>query len=267
MSDEDKTKLLELPEGAYVASVQATGPNVVQVGDETHYLGEDGSPVMIGTPMKLEATSAATLVLADEVLRKQTDNKGSTYSLAEVLQVLKNSGIDVECGACMKVAFTGVTTAAAAHECKRVGAQPRRELHLETQNRALRAKLTRAKAFLKSLVFSIDELKLDDEIPAMVIDRPPCAECGCPYEEHDKGGCAPHYKASKKAGFITLCRCYKYVAPAAVPWRPPSVSPVEVKVCTQCGGSGEGPDQQQGAGDVYQGKCGRCKGTGEDPEQ
>lgn len=35
----------------------------------------------------------------------------------EVISALRNSGIDVECGACMEVAFTGVTTN--AHTCKK----------------------------------------------------------------------------------------------------------------------------------------------------
>lgn len=33
--------------------------------------------------------------------------------------------------------------------------------------------------------------------------------------------------------------------------------------CTECGGSGNGPDQIDGPGDVYQNKCGRCAGKGQ----
>lgn len=35
----------------------------------------------------------------------------------QIIQALKNVGIDVECGACMEVAFTGVTQA--EHTCKK----------------------------------------------------------------------------------------------------------------------------------------------------
>ena len=38
-----------------------------------------------------------------------------TFSLDEVLQILKNAGVDVTCGACMELAFTGTTLA--AHTC------------------------------------------------------------------------------------------------------------------------------------------------------
>lgn len=37
------------------------------------------------------------------------------YTQEDALQILKNVGIDTTCGACMEIAFTGVTTA--AHEC------------------------------------------------------------------------------------------------------------------------------------------------------
>lgn len=30
--------------------------------------------------------------------------------VTSIIQALKNSGIDIECGACMEIAFTGVTT-------------------------------------------------------------------------------------------------------------------------------------------------------------
>ena len=42
--------------------------------------------------------------------------------VAFALAVLKNVGIDTECGACMEVAFTGRTTH--AHECARGTATP-----------------------------------------------------------------------------------------------------------------------------------------------
>lgn len=35
--------------------------------------------------------------------------------------------------------------------------------------------------------------------------------------------------------------------------------------CTECGGSGHGPDRCDGPGDVYQDKCGRCDGRGLEP--
>jgi hypothetical protein len=38
-----------------------------------------------------------------------------TFSLDEVLQILKNAGVDVTCGACMEVAFTGTTFS--THTC------------------------------------------------------------------------------------------------------------------------------------------------------
>ncbi len=37
------------------------------------------------------------------------------FTLEEVLQILRNSGLDTKCGACMEVAFTGSTQA--EHEC------------------------------------------------------------------------------------------------------------------------------------------------------
>ena len=46
------------------------------------------------------------------------------YSETEVLNILKNSGVDVDCGACMEVAFTGGTLA--QHTCKS-GYMPRIE--------------------------------------------------------------------------------------------------------------------------------------------
>src|SRR5665213_2456496 len=104
-------------------------------------------------------TAPPVQALVDETLRKMSDNRGSHYVLAEVLQVLKHSGIDIECGACMETAFTGVTMA--GHSCKPSAVV----IRLFKENRKLRAKLIRAKAFLKSLVFRIDELKLDEEVP------------------------------------------------------------------------------------------------------
>lgn len=41
------------------------------------------------------------------------------FSLDEVLQILKNAGVDVTCGACAEVAFTGATLA--THTCSAVG--------------------------------------------------------------------------------------------------------------------------------------------------
>jgi hypothetical protein len=38
------------------------------------------------------------------------------FPLADVVKVLRNHGVDTECGACMEVAFTSVTTN--AHTCK-----------------------------------------------------------------------------------------------------------------------------------------------------
>lgn len=38
------------------------------------------------------------------------------FSHEDVIRILKNVGEDVECGACMEIAFTGVTTN--QHECK-----------------------------------------------------------------------------------------------------------------------------------------------------
>lgn len=43
------------------------------------------------------------------------DKRPDTYTLQEVLTILKNSGVDVKCGACMEVAFTGQTTS--KHSC------------------------------------------------------------------------------------------------------------------------------------------------------
>ena len=40
-----------------------------------------------------------------------------TYSLADVLQVLRNVGIDVNCGACVETALCGLTQA--PHDCPR----------------------------------------------------------------------------------------------------------------------------------------------------
>lgn len=37
------------------------------------------------------------------------------YTQEDALQILKNMGIDTKCGACMEIAFTGVTTAAHEH--------------------------------------------------------------------------------------------------------------------------------------------------------
>ena len=42
--------------------------------------------------------------------------------IAFTLKALKNSGVDTECGACMEVAFTGVTTN--QHTCQRDTAVP-----------------------------------------------------------------------------------------------------------------------------------------------
>jgi hypothetical protein len=39
----------------------------------------------------------------------------ASYSLEDVLQILRNVGADTKCGACMEIAFTGMT--AAKHEC------------------------------------------------------------------------------------------------------------------------------------------------------
>lgn len=36
----------------------------------------------------------------------------------------------------------------------------------------------------------------------------------------------------------------------------------EAVACTECGGSGHGPDRSVGAGDVENGKCDRCDGLG-----
>lgn len=38
-----------------------------------------------------------------------------TFSLEEVIKILTNLGVDTSCGACMEVAFTGVTTN--SHTC------------------------------------------------------------------------------------------------------------------------------------------------------
>lgn len=37
------------------------------------------------------------------------------YSLEQVLQILRNTGVDTKCGACMEISFTGATLA--KHEC------------------------------------------------------------------------------------------------------------------------------------------------------
>lgn len=41
-----------------------------------------------------------------------------SFSMQQVLQILKNMGHDTECGACMEMAFTGVTTN--AHTCSKL---------------------------------------------------------------------------------------------------------------------------------------------------
>jgi hypothetical protein len=41
----------------------------------------------------------------------------TSFTIPDVLQVLKNLGIDVECGACMETAFTNLTTH--QHTCQR----------------------------------------------------------------------------------------------------------------------------------------------------
>lgn len=40
------------------------------------------------------------------------------FTLAEVLQILKNMGHDVECGACMAIAFTNVGLPHDEHTCE-----------------------------------------------------------------------------------------------------------------------------------------------------
>ena len=44
------------------------------------------------------------------------------FSLDDVLQILKNVGVDPECGACAMIAFTGYGLA--RHTCKRPGYEP-----------------------------------------------------------------------------------------------------------------------------------------------
>ena len=46
----------------------------------------------------------------------------TTYTREEVFQILRNLGHDVECGACMSVAFTGVNIH--AHTCEDGRAMP-----------------------------------------------------------------------------------------------------------------------------------------------
>lgn len=40
---------------------------------------------------------------------------GPSFSVSDVVQILQNVGISVKCGACMELAFTGVTTS--GHTC------------------------------------------------------------------------------------------------------------------------------------------------------
>jgi hypothetical protein len=55
--------------------------------------------------------------------------KGSVkVTMYDVLQVLKNVGVDIDCGACMEIAFTGVTTN--THDCDR----PRQPVSVTTAN-------------------------------------------------------------------------------------------------------------------------------------
>jgi hypothetical protein len=51
----------------------------------------------------------------------------STYSTEDVLHVLHNSGVDTDCGACMEVAFTGVTTN--QHICRQAAQTPLTRSH------------------------------------------------------------------------------------------------------------------------------------------
>lgn len=44
-----------------------------------------------------------------------TRREAERFTLEEVIQVLRNMGVDVACGACMEVVFTGVTLA--EHSC------------------------------------------------------------------------------------------------------------------------------------------------------
>lgn len=48
-------------------------------------------------------------------LPKSSETK--THTFREVMQILKNFGVDINCGACMEIAYTGVTTN--THECSR----------------------------------------------------------------------------------------------------------------------------------------------------
>lgn len=77
---------------------------------------------------KRKRLSTQTRTAQDEVMNQIGDLQHNaifdSYELTEVkderavpyvLQALKNSGIDIDCGACMEVAFTGVTTN--AHTC------------------------------------------------------------------------------------------------------------------------------------------------------
>lgn len=46
------------------------------------------------------------------------DKAPTSWSTPEVLQILRNVGVNVECGSCAEIAFTGATTN--AHTCKEV---------------------------------------------------------------------------------------------------------------------------------------------------
>jgi hypothetical protein len=94
-------------EEPYVISRESTGPNVVQVGNEKHHLGEDGQVVMIETPVDIGHSGWS-----------------DRYSEQDVLKILSNVGIDIKCGACLEIAFTGVTMATHGCSYNRPGLYP-----------------------------------------------------------------------------------------------------------------------------------------------
>lgn len=51
----------------------------------------------------------------DYIISVGESSKTKTHTFLEVIQILKNVGIDPNCGACMEVAYTGVTTNTHTH--------------------------------------------------------------------------------------------------------------------------------------------------------